>query len=200
MNKILIEYILELDLNDPESLFRMAQYYETNKDYDKMIKYYEISSFLGHIKSMYNLGYHYQFIEKNENLMIKYYKMAIDNNDVLSMINLGYYYFVIYKDYNKMFKYYKMAIENKNSKMIIINEKSKILDNFKLYYKNMIENTLEETNQPIQSNQSNQSNKIDTSDIEQIHNNLINNKEYSILYERCSNIWNNFFENVFSSK
>jgi TPR repeat protein len=40
---------------------------------------------------MNNLGYYYQFIEKDYELMKKYYLIAIDKGHSNAMNNLGYY-------------------------------------------------------------------------------------------------------------
>lgn len=79
----------------------------------------------GDIISMYGLGFHYQFHEKNETKMNHYYWMAIQFGDRDSYINytnyyknnnikLGYLYQFIKPDSNRMLYHYNKAIdENK---------------------------------------------------------------------------------------
>jgi hypothetical protein len=64
---------------------------------------------------MYNLGSHYQYIEKDYEQMKKYYLMAIEKESDTAMYNLGSHYQYIEKDYEQMKKYYLMAIEKGHS-------------------------------------------------------------------------------------
>ena len=93
-----------------KSLFELALYKKSIKQYEEMEKYYKMSIEKGHVKAMFNLALHYDKI-KNYSEMEKYYKMAINNGNVKSMFNLGLYYDEI-QNYNEMEKYYKMAVEN----------------------------------------------------------------------------------------
>jgi TPR repeat protein len=79
----------------------------------------------------YNLGYYYQYNEKNYELMKKYYLMSIDTNNVLSMTSLGDYYYDI-KEYELKFNIIKDELTKINYDYV------KIINNVNLnkkYYK-----------------------------------------------------------------
>ena len=67
---------------------------------------------------MFNLGYYYQFVEKNYDKMKTYYTMAIQHGHTNAMYNFGRYYQYVEKNYEKMKTYYTMAIQHGDSDAI----------------------------------------------------------------------------------
>ena len=131
-----LEKIYHLFLNkkifDPLSsieLFYLGVYYfEIEKDYDQMKKYYLMAINKGDSNSMYNLGCYYRDVEKDYDQMKKYYLMAINKGDSNAMNNLAWYYQNVEKDYSQMKKYYLMAIDKGNSNS---------MNNLAWYYQNV---------------------------------------------------------------
>ena len=104
-----------------KSMVSLGHYYQTQKKYDDMIKYYMLAieckcpSEKNKIKStaMHNLGRYYYKI-KNYDLMKKYYGLACDYNNSMAMCDLGRYYKNIEKNYDLMKQYYLRSIEKEN--------------------------------------------------------------------------------------
>ena len=89
------------------------------------IKQHLIDIEKGNSDAMYNLGYYYQFIEKDYDQMKKYYLMAIEKGDSDAMYNLGCYYNLncdVFSEYD--IKSLKLNVNNckeyllKNHKML----------------------------------------------------------------------------------
>ena len=101
------------------AMIKLGEYYEEQKDFKNMKKYYEMAiknDPLGSASNiaMFNLGFYYDKIGHNEEnalkTSIKYYSMAAKNGHVNAMFNLGLYCEKL-KDYEYMIIYYEMAIE-----------------------------------------------------------------------------------------
>jgi tetratricopeptide (TPR) repeat protein len=103
-------------------------YYDVEKDYNLMKKYYLMAIELNNSNTMNKLALYYKKNEKDYDLMKKYYLMAIELNNSSAMYNLGNYYKKIEKDYDLMKKYFLMAIELNNSNSLF---------SLGLYYKNI---------------------------------------------------------------
>lgn len=84
-----------------------AYYYEIQKDYENMKKYYLMAIEKGDIVAMTNFGSYYEDQEDYDN-MEKYYLMAIEKDDANAMTAFGSYH-KYRKDYGNMVKYYLMA-------------------------------------------------------------------------------------------
>lgn len=102
-----------LNLTDSVIINILGLYFNKNKNYDEMVKYYLIGIELKCCISMNKLAGYY-FLINNFELMIKYYLMSIELNNVTAMLKLGDYYNVE-KKYDLMKKYYIMAIDLNNS-------------------------------------------------------------------------------------
>lgn len=109
------QYIINVDLDDSETIYKIGMYYLKNKDYNKMKSYFLRAISLGHTVAMCELGNYYQFVEKDYKTMITYYLMGIEHHNIMSMLNLGYYYYHKEHNYAKMAKYYRMANVNENT-------------------------------------------------------------------------------------
>lgn len=94
-------------------------------DYSSLITYYKNKINEGVVYCMYGLGFHYQFINKDDTEMEKYYFMAIKLGDRDSHINytskykhnhlkLGEYYQYIKVDETLMIEHYLLAIHEGN--------------------------------------------------------------------------------------
>lgn len=91
---------------------------------EEMVKKYKKAIEMGNVESMYNLGYHYLFMEKDENEGMKYLKMAADGGSVKAMYSIASYHYYthpIYLDtnYKEMKKYFEMAIEKGDEKSLV---------------------------------------------------------------------------------
>jgi TPR repeat protein len=117
--------LMHVAKDDSHAMVFLGYYYDEQKDYKNMEKYYLMAIEKGNSIAMNNLGYYYYNKPKNYKNMEKYYLMAIEKGDSLAMNNLGYYYYREQKDYKNMEKYYLMAIEKNNSVAMY---------NFGLYY------------------------------------------------------------------
>ena len=112
--------------------FCFGMYFQfVEKDYDKMLRCYEISIKSNNSNAINNIGIYHNKITKNYDEMKKYYLMAIDLNNNNAMHNLGCYYEKIEKNYHKMKKYYLMAINQNNCNS---------MNNLALYYINIENN------------------------------------------------------------
>lgn len=109
------QYIINVDSNDSETIFKIGMYYLKNKDYLKMKSYFLRAIALGHQMAMCELGNFYQFVQCDYELMMTYYLMGVEYNNIMCMLNLGYYYYHKEHNYSKMVKYYRMANVNENT-------------------------------------------------------------------------------------
>lgn len=97
------------------ALYHLALYHQNyTKNYNEMIKYFNICIRLGLKICALFLGDHYRCIKQNYTQMIKYYKIAIKANYVQAIHNLACYYKYISFNEELMIKYYMMAIEKHN--------------------------------------------------------------------------------------
>lgn len=98
----------------------------------------------GSLISLSNLGYYYQYIEKNYEKMKEYYLKAEKSDNVTLLFNFGYYYQYTEINYNKMLKYYLRAIEKGNNDPIIYLGyyylKIKDYEEMKKYFEKSVEN------------------------------------------------------------
>lgn len=86
-------YLKSVELGSIESAYRLGLLYKNkNKlaNTNKMIKYFQIGSDNGHVKSIYNLGMYYEGI-KDYKPMEKLYARAIKLDCVDSMFRFGFY-------------------------------------------------------------------------------------------------------------
>lgn len=96
---------------------RLGEYYESEKKYSQMKKYYDIAVNCKDGNAMLNYALYYKHTEDKEEqdvkieLMIKYLKSACDQFNVKAMVELGSYYETI-KDTTNMAVYYNLAIDN----------------------------------------------------------------------------------------
>jgi hypothetical protein len=107
-------------------------YYQTEKNYDLMKKYYLMAIDGGLSNSMNDLGYYYLHIKKDYDMMKKYYLMADDNGDARGINNLVVHYRDIGKNYDMMEKYRimsKLKSANKEDECMVCYEENK-----KMYY------------------------------------------------------------------
>jgi len=105
MMKFFLEKGIENGCKD--SMLKFAQYYRT-KDYENMLKYYNMAIELGNRDAMYSLAHYYHLDNKYEE-MLKYYMMAIELGCIQSMTNLGIFYGE-QNNFDEMKKYLEMAI------------------------------------------------------------------------------------------
>jgi tetratricopeptide (TPR) repeat protein len=102
-----------------------------------MKEYYKMAIETGKNETaMHNLGYYYQYIEKDYDSMKIYRELAIEHGSVCSMYHLGYYYQFVEKDYDLMKKYYTMAIDCNGY------VDSSSLNNFGFYYQHYEHNSI----------------------------------------------------------
>jgi TPR repeat protein len=103
-----IKYFSSAAKTNPEAMYRLGMYYESTKDYGKMIDLYNKAILQNHTESMVRLGDYYKKI-KNYDLMVNTYKMAAQTNSD-AMNKLGLYY-QKKKQYPEMLKYYESAVK-----------------------------------------------------------------------------------------
>ena len=125
-------------INDSMLMNYIGIYYDEQKDYVNMMKYYLMAiEENGNSDAMNNLGSYYCEQKDYEN-MKKYYLMAIENGNDMTMNNLADYY-KQQKDYKNMKKYYLMAIEEHGNSDAMNNlgyyyYEQKDYENMKKYY------------------------------------------------------------------
>lgn len=96
-----------------DSLHNMAIECKITKMYTNMKKYFLTSYYIfNDIKSLHELGYYYQYLEKDYNKMKKYYNICVKNNYIKSMNNLGIYYHITEKNNKKAKYYYELSISH----------------------------------------------------------------------------------------
>jgi TPR repeat protein len=102
--------------NDIEYLY-FGMYYQINKNYDKMKKYYLMAIKKGNSLAMNNLGLYYKEIENNYELAKKYYLMAIENGNIKVISSVICYYNYKYREQNKdlIKTYLLMAVKKANN-------------------------------------------------------------------------------------
>ena len=62
--------VADLDLHDPIICYLYGLYHsKVDKDYDQMKAYYLKAIELDHVESMFNLGHHYETVERNYSMM-----------------------------------------------------------------------------------------------------------------------------------
>ena len=93
---------------NPEAMYLLGIFYESRKEYSKMIEYYNLAIHQNHTGSMIRLGDYYKRI-KNYDLMIYIYKMAAQTNpEVMNKLGLHYQK---KKQISEMMRYYESAIK-----------------------------------------------------------------------------------------
>lgn len=103
-----IKYYSAAAKTNPEAMYLLGTFYETKKEYAKMIEYYNLAIHQNHTGSMIRLGDYYKRI-KNYELMIYIYKMAAQTNpEVMNKLGLHYQK---KKQVAEMMKYYESAIK-----------------------------------------------------------------------------------------
>lgn len=111
-----LEYLVDCNYHD--ALYELGCYYDKKKEYDLMIKYYEMAiNKCNDVNAMHNLAFYYEMINQNNELAEKYYLMILDkdinkNKDASAMFKLGRHYQNNENNIIKAEKYYLMAIEN----------------------------------------------------------------------------------------
>jgi len=130
INKLFIEGKL-YQTNDEYTFFNLGVYYNIQKNYDEMKKYYLMSIILNNSDAMFNLGLYYDDIEENYDLAKKYYLMATELGNSNAMFNIGLHYDDIEENYDLAKKYYLMATELGDSNAMF---------NLGYYYDNEVKN------------------------------------------------------------
>ena len=109
-----IKYYTAAAKTDPEAMYRLGAFYESKREYSKMIEYYSQALNHNHNQSMIRLGDYYKKI-KNYDLMIHIYKMAAQattgQTKSDAMTKLGVYY-QKKKQFPEMMKYYEDAVKS----------------------------------------------------------------------------------------
>jgi hypothetical protein len=90
-------------------MHNLANYYEQQKDYDNMLKYYLIAVDNYDYKSMNYLAHYYKEQNDYEN-MIKYYLMAGIHSDK-KLLKYIVDHYIILQDYNNIMKYLWISFE-----------------------------------------------------------------------------------------
>ncbi len=91
-------------------IINLADFYRKIKEYDLMVRTYNLGIEKGNTSCMCKLAQYYEEID-NEELMIKYYLMAFSNGEHMGAQQLAIHYKYIKKDYDQMIKYFNLAIE-----------------------------------------------------------------------------------------
>jgi uncharacterized protein len=107
------EYNSDFVTNIFDNVYELGKYYQKEKNYDEMKKYYLMAIENGSIEAMRHLRLSFKC---TNNEMKKYYLMAIENGDISAMFNLGLYYQHIEKNYDEMKKYYFNIIKIEDDK------------------------------------------------------------------------------------
>lgn len=103
-----IKYYTAAAKTNPDAMYKLGKFYERNKDYPKMMYYYNKAIQYNHTESMIRLGDYYKKI-KNYELMLHTYKMAASTNpDAMNRLGI---YFQKKKQYPEMMNYYESAIK-----------------------------------------------------------------------------------------
>lgn len=103
-----IKYYSAAAKTNPEAMYLLGTFYETKKEYPKMIEYYNLAIHQNHTGAMIRLGDYYKRI-KNYDLMIYIYKMAAQTNpEVMNKLGLHYQK---KKQIPEMIRYYESAIK-----------------------------------------------------------------------------------------
>lgn len=107
-----LEYLASC--NYDKAFYELGFYYDYKKDYELMVKYYEMAiDKCNNIDAMHNLAFYYEMINQNDELAEKYYLMILDNKkDTSAMFKLGRYYLHNKDDNIKAEKYFRMTIKN----------------------------------------------------------------------------------------
>jgi len=125
--------------NSVDAMIYLGDFYTTNKNNKKIIKYYLMASKYKNSCAMYKLGLYFNKINHFDN-MIKYLKMAIRYYNVDAMIFMGNI-----SVFDKKILYYSMAIKHNSVEAMfklgkyyddlqIINKHSNIISNMLKYY------------------------------------------------------------------
>jgi len=120
-----IKYYTAAAKTNPEGMFKLGWFYESNKDYPKMLEMYNRALQHNHTGAMVRLGDYYKKI-KNYDLMLYTYKLAAETNPE-AMNKIGLYY-QKKKKYSEMIKYYEHAIKL---------ESLNAMNNLALYYESI---------------------------------------------------------------
>jgi TPR repeat protein len=166
--KSMLKYFLmtiEYNCYDSDCLFYIGKYYENEKKYELMEKYYLMGVEIGDLRSINCLGLYYEKIKKDYDLMKIYYLMGVEKGDPKSMNNLGNYYGNVKQKYDLMKDYYMMAIE-KGDKTA--------MNNLKKYYDNKYANYLKFY---VLLNKIENKNELITDEL-----NLLRNKNYKLQF------------------
>lgn len=116
---------MAIEKGSTKAMSNLGYYYEEQKDYDNMMKYYLMAIENNNLIAMDNLSYYYEKKEDYENMM-KYYIMAIEHGDT----ELLQYNKNILADPNKRIKYINYIEKRSISETKIYNDTCPIcLDN-----------------------------------------------------------------------
>lgn len=104
--------LMAINLNDSNAMFVLGDFYEMQKQYDKMKEYYLMAIKHKNTKAMIKLADYYGCIEKDFILMEQYLDKAIDCGDLKAM---GYYaeYCRHYKSIDILNKYLRLILKTK---------------------------------------------------------------------------------------
>jgi hypothetical protein len=107
--EMLKHYTIGANDGNIDCIVGLSFYYNSQKNYPLMKKYYLLGVDQKESSSINNLAFYYLTIEKNYKAMKKLYLMNLEKGYPSAMNGLGYYYSNIKKKYTKGLKYYKMG-------------------------------------------------------------------------------------------
>lgn len=142
----------------------LGKYFYSQKNYDMMKKYYQLSIDLNsNLYSIISFGEYYQYVEINPQKMFEYYNIGLSNGSNIALDNIYDYYYNLEKNVNYGFNVFfnGKKITNANLKLYEYLIKSKILNH-------LVNNKIKE----IENN------------YQQIKN-YIKNKEFSLKHNIC---------------
>jgi tetratricopeptide (TPR) repeat protein len=111
--------LMAIDKGNDNAMNNLGLYYQQQKDYDNMMKYYLMAIDKGDSDAMFNLGLYYKQQKDYDNMM-KYYLMAIDKGDSDSVNELNNTFNKLSPDLLKLTTQYIKYLSKTN--LIILNE------------------------------------------------------------------------------
>jgi hypothetical protein len=110
------QYLQVLEKTRIEIAFQLGNLYANHlKNADQAEHYYRMAAEAGHVSAMNNLGFFYQYQQKEPKKAIFWYQQAVEHGDRLhAAMNLGMLYQHDLQDYEQAEKYYLIASEQQD--------------------------------------------------------------------------------------